>query len=190
MFGFFQRCEHLDHFLLEHAYALFQGRVAGMEFRWEWSVVAAAGEIRVRLVAVVRIDTPLADIGEERAERVVVLGGDRVELVIVTLGAAGGEAEPCAAERADPVAHVFRHVFGRLGTAFAGHQVEAQEAGGDSLFFGGVRQQVSGKLFARELVEALVVVERPDHIIAVGENPGVLIAVVADRIRKTSDIEP
>ena len=49
----------------------------------------------------------------------------------------------------DAVGRVLGEVLLRLGPAFAGHHVQAVEAGGDELLGGRMRQQVAGQLFDR-----------------------------------------
>ena len=110
--------------------------------------------------------------------------------MVVALGAAGGEAEPCAADGADAVAGIFRKVFLVLCAALAGHEVQAEEAGGDFLLLGRVRDEVAGELLTGEHIEALVRVEGVDHVIAEREDAGVLVAVVADGIGVADGVEP
>ena len=110
--------------------------------------------------------------------------------MVVALGATGRQAQPTGADRTDPVAHVFRQVFARLGSAFAGDQVEAEKSGGDALLVGGVREQIPGDLFFGKLVERQVVVERLDDVVTVRKNPHVLVAVVTDRVGEPDDIQP
>ena len=51
-------------------------------------------------------------------------------------------------------------------------------------------QKVAGQLLDGERVERLVMVEGVDDVVAVGEDPLALVAVVADRIREPRQIEP
>ena len=59
-----------------------------------------------------------------------------------------------------------------IHAAFAIGQRVAVEAGGDTLFDGGVGQQVARELFDRELVKRHVAVERVDHPMAIAPCPG------------------
>ena len=54
----------------------------------------------------------------------------------------------------------------------------------------GFGQQVAGQLFQREPVERLVLVERLDDVIAEGIDADRLVAVIADAVRITHQVEP
>ena len=153
-------------------------------------VIADAYEFRLRRIVVARVDTPLLHVGEEGLQGVEVSGLDRVELMVMALGAAEGAAQPSIGDRAHAFGAVFRKVFLRLGAAFAGHHVQAVIAARDELFFGRIGQQVAGELLTREDVERLVGVERVDDVVAVGEDALILVAVVADRVGEAGDIQP
>ena len=84
--------------------------------------------------------------------------------------AAHGRAEPGDRHGPHAVAGVLGEVFAGLGSPFAGHHVQAVEAGGHELLGRRVGQQVAGKLLDGELVERLVAVERVDDVIAVRED--------------------
>jgi len=73
-------------------------------------------------------DIGFMDVGEERPEGVEVPLRERVELMVVALGAAGRLAQPGRADRADAVRqHPLLVVLG-LGPAFLGGQEQAVEA--------------------------------------------------------------
>ena len=110
--------------------------------------------------------------------------------MVVAFGAPEGRAEPGGGDGADAFGTVLGQVFLGLGTALAGHHVQAVVAGGDLLLLGRAGEEVARQLLAREGVERLVGVERVDHVVAVREDPLVLVAVEADRVREAGDIEP
>ena len=77
-----------------------------------------------------------------------------------------------------------------MGTAFAGHHVEAVIPGSDFLFFRRIGQEVARQLLTGEGVEGLITIESVNHIIAVRENALVLVTVEADGVREARDIQP
>ena len=156
----------------------------------ERMVIAHALKFGFRGVIVVRVDAPLLHVGEERLQGVEVGRLNRVELMVVALGAAEGAAQPGIGDGSDAFGAVLREVFLHLGAAFAGHHIQAIIAARDELFFGRVRQEVAGELLAREDVERLIRVEGVDDVIAVREDALILVAVVADRVGEAGDIEP
>ena len=164
--------------------------VLAADFRIERVVIADALEFGFGGVIVVRVDAPLFHVREESLQGIEVGGLDRVELVVMALGAAEGAAQPGVGDGAHAFGAVFRKVFLRLGAAFAGHHVQAVIAARDELFFGRVRQEIARELLAGEDVERLVVIERLDDVVAVGKDALVLVAVEADRIGVAGDIEP
>ena len=162
----------------------------GLHLGREGGIVVHAPQLRLRRVIVVGVDAPLFHVGEEGLQGIEVGRLDRVELVVVAFGAAKGRAQPSGRDGTDPFGAVFGKVFLGLGAAFAGHHVEAVVAGRHFLFFGRARQQVAGKLLPRERIEGLVGVEGLDHVIAVGEDPLVLVAMEADGVGEAGDIQP
>ena len=67
---------------------------------------------------------------------------------------------------------------------------EAVVAGGDELELGGIWEEVSGELFAGELIEGEVFVERADDVIAVRGDVVILIAVVTNGVGIADEVEP
>ncbi len=103
---------------------------------------------RVRLgVAVHRVGV---EVVEERVQRVVVALCDRVELVVVALRAADREAEEGGAGGVDAVGDVAEADLVEDRAAFVGGDVGAEEAGGDAIVEGGVREEVAGDLLDDE----------------------------------------
>ena len=153
-------------------------------------VVGPAGQVGVGGVAVVGVDAPLLDVGEEGAQGVEVLRREGVELVVVALAAVEGRPEPGQAHGADAVGGALGQVLLRLSAPLAGHHVQAVEAGSRELLGRRAGQEVAGQLLDGELVERLVVVERLHNIVAVGPGVLVLVAVEADGIGVAGDVEP
>ena len=183
-------CQQIDRGGAQLAQPPADGGILRLDFRREGIIVLESWDVLVRRVGIVRIDAPLPDIREKRAQRVEILRLDRVELMVVALRAAGRQPEPRRSHRADPIAHGFCEVFLRLRSAFSGDEIEAEKSRGDALLVGGVRQQVAGELLGGELVEGLVLVERVDDVIPVGKNPQVLVAMITDGVGEADDVEP
>ena len=158
--------------------------------RVERVVIADAFEFRLRGVVIVGVDAPLLHVGEEGLQGVKVGGLDRVELMVVALRAAERAAKPSVGDRPHALRTIFGEILLGLGAALAGHHVQAIVAARRQLFFGRVRQEVARELLAGEDVERLVGVERVDDVVAVREDPLVLVAMVADRVGEARDIQP
>ena len=58
------------------------------------------------------------------------------------------------------------------------------------MFESAVREKVAGELFARELIERFVVIERADDVIAIGPDVARIVGVIADGVGEARDIEP
>ena len=134
---------------------------------------------------------------EDAGERVVILGGQGVELVVVTARAAHREAENRTASRVhllvdDVHFHLQRIIFGEHLAA------EREEAGGDERIeffsFGGggiFGEEIAGELFVEEAVVGFVSVEGADDVVAVTVGIGVgEVFIKAVRVRVARDIEP
>src|SRR5260370_34709864 len=92
------------------------------------------------------------DVGKKRAEAVKLLGGDRIELVVVTLGTTEGQAQPDTGGVAHSVSGVLGRVFLGLGPAFLRCLEQAIVAGGDPLLRAGGGDQIAGKLLEGEAI--------------------------------------
>ena len=107
---------------------------------------------------------------QDTGHGVVVHGGHGIELVVVTAGAAQGQAHDATA---DDVDLLVGNVEVHLGLVALGQHLRGdhEETGGDQLpvTLPGriVRQQVTGNLFANELVVGHVRVEGVDDVVAV-----------------------
>src|SRR5580698_2302857 len=98
---------------------------------------------------------------EDALQRVVIAGGDGIELVIVTARAANREAQvrgPEIVDRVRGLGTVRAHCFSNV-------------AGGNNVLpvlrLGLVGKQVAGNLLADETVVRLVLIERRDHVVAI-----------------------
>ena len=112
-----------------------------------------------------------ADVREEGLEAVVILVEDRIELVVVALGAAEGHAQERGTDGVGDVHEEFLAAVLHAGlVGFVG--VVAEEAGRDvGVDVVGV-DLVAGNLFADEAVVGFVVVERLNHIVAIAPDVG------------------
>ena len=105
---------------------------------------------------------------ENPGERVVVLGGDSVELVVVAACAGEGKAEQAATEDIDAVIHPESGAVG-IRAEGAAHAMPTE---GAQLQRRGAGKTIRRKLLADELVEGFVGVEGIHHIVAVGVGKG------------------
>ena len=114
-----------------------------------------------------------ADVREDRVERVVILGGDGIVLVIVAAGAGDGEAEEAAGDGVDAVVDGFGEGLGEFAS-------EAEEPeGGEVAAVVVVGELVGGQLELDEAVVGHVFVEGADDPVAVGVGIGEAFADVA-----------
>ena len=137
-----------------------------------------------------RANRRLLEVGEECAEAVKIPRRERIELVIVTLGAAKRGGHPDSRDIAHAVAEINCDVFLGLRTAFARGHVQPVVAGGDELPPRRAGQLVAGELLARELVERQVVVEGVDDVLAVERLGLFVVGVVAHRVGVAHEVEP
>ena len=142
---------------------------------------------RVGNVAVHRLLRRIAEKGRELVELFL---RDRVELVIVTRGAAHREPQPHRARGLHSILGVHRGDFFDDGSAFVRRGVAAVEAGGDLLFHRGIRKQIPGELLDGETVEGEIAVESLDHPVAVGPHLAVVVDVNAVRVGVARCVEP
>ena len=108
--------------------------------------------------------------------------------MVVAFRATERAAKPRGRHAAHPLGAILGEIFFRLRPTLARHHVEPIITGGDALLDRGVGQKIAGELLDRELVEAFIGVESVDHVIAVRENPLVLIAVKTHCIREARNI--
>ncbi len=125
-------------------------------------LLLVAGQRREHIaVVVVRFD-----VLKEGRHAVVVALGDRVQLVVVAPSTVHGQAQEDLAGRGDHIVQLVRPRLSSVGR-FVVPQPQPIEAGGDDRIGGDLVQFVARQLFAQELVEGLVLVERADHVVAV-----------------------
>src|SRR5262249_42416905 len=122
-----------------------------------------------------RLDVGL-DVAQEGEHRVVIFLANRVELVIVTAGAANRQAEEGAAGDGQHVVQLVK-IGLALVVGLVVPDADAVERSRRQRIVGDGVQLVAGELFADEAVIGLVVVKRADDIVAV--TPGVRLLVVA-----------
>ena len=131
---------------------------------------------------------------QDAGQRVVVGGGNRVELVVVAAGAADrlGEKRP-----PDDVHLLVDDVDDHLVDVLLGQHLraEGQEPGRgeilEPLVVAGRRQQVAGNLLLHEPVVGLVAVERLDDPVAIAERVRVRDVLVQPvRVGVAGDVEP
>ena len=119
-----------------------------------------------------RVDVLFARRVQKGVELIELALGDGIVLVIVALGASGGESEPGGGDGVDAIDGAVEAVFGARDAGFAVVERHAVEAGGDALFEGRVGEQVAGDLFDGELIEGQVSVQGVDHPMAIAPGPG------------------
>ena len=107
---------------------------------------------------------------EDAVERVVVVGRDRVELVVVAAGAGDRQAHQAAGDDVDPVVDdVVRVVHEAPAERQEAHRRQRPAVVAWA-------ELVGGELLDHEPVVGQVLVERADDVVAVGAGPGVLLA--------------
>src|SRR5262249_20103536 len=133
---------------------------------------------------------PWYDGCEERLEPVVVLSKDRVELVIMTSGAAEAQAKE---HLGGDVRHVVEDDFTNLAdlTLIALVDPMAEGAGNGQRVRVFWSNLVTGELFPDEPVVRLIVIERTDDVIAVAPGLGsIVIAPMSVRLRVSHEVQP
>ena len=123
-------------------------------------------------------------------QRVVVVLGERVVLVIVALRAGHREPQPGGAGRVDAVEEVVEPLLLGDRAPLAIQQVVAVEATGDLLGGGRLGQKVARELLGRELVEWHVVVESLHHPVAPDPLPGIAVLLKAVGVGVAGSVEP
>lgn len=121
--------------------------------------------------------------------KVLVLG-DGVVFVAVTLGAGHGRAHPHGEGRVDAVHHGGDAKLLVAGAAFVLRHRVAVKGRGDELVLAWLGQQVPGDLFDSELVEGKVAIERLQQPVPVSPNFARLVAGVTRTVRITGQVQP
>ena len=161
----------------------FRGLVGGgqVELRFgERSCIAFAGGSRLHIVRVI----------EERHHLVELLLREGVEFVVVALGAANGGAEEGGADGCRAVNLDVPVVLFGVHTAFRIKHRVSEEAGGDLLLLGGVRQHVTRNLLEGELVERHVAIQCLDDPVAIRPHGAARVFFVAVGVCVPRQIQP
>ena len=127
---------------------------------------------------------------EEGIQRIKFLLRDGIKLVIVTHGAACGQAHPHGHRGIRAVHGVAIDELLIDAAAFAGGDVAAIEARGDLLILRGIRQEIAGELPDGELIKREVLIEGTHHPIAVRPHAALVIEMQAMRIGIAGHIQP
>src|SRR5712672_404231 len=132
----------------------------------------------------------LGEVVEEGREPVEIALRERVELVIVAVGAAHRESEESRTVGLRALTLVVHAQLLDQGAALPGADARADEAGGNQLIGILRRQQVAGELLAYEPVVGLVLVVGLDHVVAIRPDAAEIIQVQAVGIAVARHIEP
>ena len=162
------------------------------------SLLGLARNGRVGLLLIASPKRPLAvtDALEHSFERVVILRGDWIELVIVATRAVDRHAEKCLPNDAN---HIFEILFANAplhhlallaGADFIPRTCDEKARRDDSIRRAR-RQDIACNLLARELIVGLVRIEALDHVIAVTPRVGTkLVALESLAFTEARDVEP
>ena len=127
---------------------------------------------------------------EDREQTKKIFLGDRIVLVIVTLGTRHRRPHPDCCGRVHSVNNGDVTEFFVVRTTFVvGHRI-SMKGGRDQLVVGRVRQQVTRKLLDRELIERLIGIKRFHHIIAEQPDAARRVIGIARRVGISGQIEP
>ena len=130
------------------------------------------------------------NIVENGKQAVIFFLRNRVVLVIVAAGAFHRQAQKGCAERVGAVGDVFHPEFLVDDAPLHVLGMVAVEGRRDALVTGRRGQQIARQLPSHELVVGPVLVESPDHPVAVGPHGPVAIDGVAVRIGKAGQVHP
>ena len=145
---------------------------------------------RGRVVAVGAVQNGTGVVAEERGQRIEILRRDRIELVVVAGGAAGGQSEPDRRRGIDAVLGINGGVLLRDGPALACRLQQPVIAGGDLLLLRRAGQHVAGNLFDCELIERHVGLVRGYHPIAVRPDAARIIEMNSLRVGVAHRVQP
>ena len=126
----------------------------------------AGADKRPRIHPAVAVEPFVAERIEECERAEIILLRDRVELVVVALGAGEREPEHGFAESFDAVGVIVGEVLLGNRAALVGDHVVALKSGRDLVGLGAIRKQITGKLRREKAIVGQIVVERLDHPIA------------------------
>ena len=137
------------------------------------------------------IDIDVVGPVEESEELVILFLRDGIELMVVALGAAGGEAEPSGGNRVGAIDDLLEAGFGAVDARFTVDEDVAMETSGYFLVGGRVGEEVAGDLFDRELVKRHVGVEGINDPLAVAPGVGPdLVFFIAIGVGVAGEVEP
>ena len=134
-----------------------------------------------------RRDRRLAGTGQHAVERVVILGRDRIELMVVASGAGDRQAHEAPADDVDPIVN---HVMDIAHEPAAEREKPERRERSLALFWG---KPVGRDLLDQESVVGQVTIKRIDDIVAIGVGPvkiSVLEQNIALGIGIPGDVEP
>ena len=132
----------------------------------------------------------LFDVIEQTHQPEVLVMSDGVVLVGVTLSATGGQAHPDRAGGGDPVDRGVETEFQGIDSAFFVELGVSVKPSGGFLILRSVGQHVPGQLLDGELVVGHIVIESPDHPVAVGPDVAGTIFLVAIAVGVAGEVEP
>ena len=127
---------------------------------------------------------------EEGVELIELLLGKRIELVIVTLGAACGKPEPSLRGRRGAFHGVTENEFGINRPTLSGGDIAAVESRGHNLILGGIGQQIASQLFDGKLVKGQVAIKSPHHPIAIQPHRSFIVQMQSMRVTIPRHIQP
>src|ERR1051326_3833244 len=119
---------------------------------------------------------------EKREEPVVILGGERIKLMVMALRALKRTSQPDRARGIHTVEQCQPALLLLVDAALGVEHRIAVKARGDLLIAGSIWKEISGKLFDRELVVRQVLIKRLDDPIAVWPDRPHAVLFVAIRI--------
>src|SRR5437899_11475737 len=106
------------------------------------------------------------------------------------MGALERQAKKSSAEGIDPVIDVSDAEFLLDHAAFLGLEMQTIEGSGEALLFGGIGQEIAGKLPSDEFIERQVLVVSFDNPIAVRPHWTRGVHLITVGIGETGEIEP
>ena len=137
-------------------------------------------------------DHPLRLVGVvEAGKQPVIVGlGEGIIFMVVALRAAGRQPEPGDAGGAHPIDHRQIAKLERIDPPLLIDHRVAMEAGGDDVVGRVAGEEIASDLAAREGVEGHVVVESPDHPVAIGPDPPLAVLLIAVGVGIAGQVEP
>ena len=138
----------------------------------------------------VGIDSRFVDVVEEGEELVVLLLGNRVELVLVTSGTFECQTQECHREGVVAVGNVLDTEFLQRATALDLLRMQTVESRGQPRVISRLGHQVTGQLQGDKTVVGHVGIECPDNPVSIRPDMAIAIDLVTVRVGVASNIEP